>query len=206
VTPGHPALTALVLSGGAASRMGGSKAERRLGPTSLIERSLAVADAVAGEVLLLPGARPVPACAAGRRVVPDWPAELGAGPLAALGAGLEAARHPWCLLLPCDMPWLSPEIVHRLADRAPGSGHEIVALRGQAGWEPFPALYRTSLAGRIRDELARGRRSLAGLIDGSRTLAVAPDELADLDPDLRSLANVNTPAELLAAELEECRR
>lgn len=199
----RPGVTALVLAGGAASRMGGSKADRRLGGRTLLERSLALADAVADEVLLLPGGRDLPAAAAGRRVVTDWAQGHGLGPLAALGAGLEAARHPWCLLLPCDMPWLRADVARRLVERAGAARQDVVAVRTDAGWEPFLALYRSALADRVRDELGAGRRSLAGLIERSATLAVAPEELADLDPELRSLRSLNTLEELAAADREE---
>jgi len=195
-------VTALVLAGGAASRMGGSKADRRLAGRTLLERSLALADAVADEVLLLPGARAVPE-ATGRRVVADWAQGHGLGPLAALGAGLEAARHPWCLLLPCDMPWLRADVARRLVARAGAARQDVVAVRTDAGWEPFFALYRSALAERVRDELAAGRRSLAGLIERSAALAVAPEELTDLDPELRSLRSLNTLEELAAAAREE---
>ena len=196
-------VTALVLAGGAASRMGGSKADRRLGGSTLLGRCLSLADAVADEVLLLPGTRALSVEAAGRRVVADWAQGHGLGPLAALGAGLEAARHPWCLLLPCDMPWLRADVARRLIDRAAAARQDIVAVRTDAGWEPFFALYRSTLAERVRDELGAGRRSLSGLIERSAALAVAPDELADLDPGLRSLRSLNTLEELAAAAREE---
>ena len=200
---GRPAVTALVLAGGAASRMDGRKADRTLGGRSLLERSLALADAVADEVLLLPGRRVLPAEAAGRRCVADW-APGGDGPLGALGAGLEAARHAWSLLLPCDMPWLRADVARRLLERAADATEEIVAVRGPSGWEPFFALYRTTLVPRARAELAAGRRSLVGLIERSAALAVAPGELSDLDPQLRSLRSLNTLAELEAAARAEC--
>jgi molybdopterin-guanine dinucleotide biosynthesis protein A len=208
VTAGLPAVapaavTALVLAGGAATRMGGSKAERRIGDRSLLERSLGVADAVADEVLLLPGVRPLPDAARGRRLVADWSPQQKLGPLAALGAGLEAARNRWCLLLPCDMPWLSAGVALRLIGRAERTDRDIVAVREASGWQPFLALYRSALASHVRAELASGRRSLVGLIERSAALAIAPDELADLDPELRCLRNVNTPAELAAAVLAE---
>ena len=199
----RPAVTALVLAGGAASRMGGSKAERRLGGRTLLEHSLSLAVAVADEVLLLPGPRTPPAASLGFRCVADWPSALGEGPLAALGAGLQAARHPWCLLLPCDMPWLRPDVTRRLVERAGATTAEVVAVRDPSGWSPFPALYRKELAARAREELAAGRRSLVGLIERSTALVVEPAELADLDPDLRSLRGVNTLAELEAAALAE---
>lgn len=211
MTAGRRAVTALVLAGGAASRMGGSKAERRLSGATLLERSLRLADAVADEVLLLPGARNLPE-AAGRRCVADWlvPEPLTSpstpGPLAALGAGLQAARNPWCLLLPCDMPWMSAAVARLLADRASISEHEIVAVRSSGGWEPFAALYRSELAGRVRRQLDAGGRSLHALIESSATLPVEADELRALDPRLRCLHNLNTHAELAAAELLECAR
>ena len=204
--PGRPAVTALVLAGGEASRMDGRKADRTLGGRSLLEHSLALADAVADEVLLLPGRRVLPAEAAGRRCVAVWaPGDRGSlGPLGALGAGLEAARHAWCLLLPCDMPWLRADVARRLIERAADATEEIVAVRGPSGWEPFFALYRTTLVPRARAELAAGRRSLMGLIERSAALAVAPGELTDLDPQLSSLRSLNTLAELEAAARAEC--
>jgi molybdenum cofactor guanylyltransferase len=215
------AVTALVLAGGAAIRMGGSKTGCRIGGSTLLGRSLKLADAMADEVLLLPGRRSLPAEAAGRRCVADWghestptptptpthaPEPELAGPLAALGAGLEAARHEWCLLLPCDLPWLSAPVLGRLISQALRSPRESVAVRDEAGWQPFLALYRRTLATRVQAELDAGRRSLAGLLEHSDVEAVQADSLRDLDPDLRCLLNVNTPADLEAARLLECAR
>jgi molybdopterin-guanine dinucleotide biosynthesis protein A len=197
-----PAISALVLAGGAARRMGGSKCGLDVGGRSLLARSLDAARAASDDVLLLPGRRalPVPADAASAwRIVPDLPG--GRGPLAGLGAGLRAARHAWCLALACDQPFVSPALVLRLRAEA-GPGVDAVALATGDGLQPFPALYARRLLPRIEARLRAGRRSLRGLLDDVVVRTLPAAVAAEADPGLRSLRNVNTPDDLALARAE----
>jgi molybdenum cofactor guanylyltransferase len=210
-----PVLTALVLAGGAARRMGGSKAGLHVAGRSLLQASLDLAAELADETLLLGGTRrwPAPARGAPRRV-PDWPSRARAadaapdppGPLAALGAGLEAARHDWCLLLACDMPFVTPEAIEALRAAAasrPAAGArrsaapQAVLYRGTRGAEPFPGLYHRSALPQARALHAAGERSLQALIAALDTRFL--DGGADGAPEARMLLNVNTPSDLRAA-------
>jgi molybdopterin-guanine dinucleotide biosynthesis protein A len=226
VSPAYPALSALVLAGGAARRMGGSKAGERVGGRTLLERSLALAADVADETLLLGGLRALDFDAPSQdlrgrglhgprvhavRHVPDWPApedspdsapeERGPqGPLAALGAGLQAARHDWCLLLACDMPFVTPRAIEalRAAAAAPGARagaapFDAVLFAAPGGFQPFPGLFHRRALPRVRACLQAGERSLQSLI------AALDVRLLDGAPDARVLHNVNTPSDLRAA-------
>jgi hypothetical protein len=51
----------------------------------------------------------------------------------------------------------------------------------------------------VAERLAAGDRSLHGLIENGATLAVTAAELADLDPGLAGLRDVDTLEELQAA-------
>jgi molybdopterin-guanine dinucleotide biosynthesis protein A len=194
------AISAVVLAGGEARRLGGSKCELDVGGRALLQRSLEAARAVSDDVLLLPGRRELPAgLAGGARCVPDLPG--GAGPLAALCAGLAAARHPWCLALACDLPFVTPALIERLlAEVAPGVDAVVVATAD--GSQPFPGLYGRHLAPLVAERLRADRRSVRGLLDAVRVRTLIPADLAPFDPDLRSLRNVNTPAELALARAE----
>jgi molybdopterin-guanine dinucleotide biosynthesis protein A len=103
-------------------------------------------------------------------------------PLAGVVAGLRAAAHDICVVLPVDVPLFGAREVSLLADACrdaavPGSG-------------PLPGAYAKRALGRLERALAS--RKLA-LRDALRGLDVAVVEL-----DQRVLVNVNTPAELAA--------
>lgn len=189
-------LTALVLAGGASRRMGRNKSALPVGGTSMLDRTLVLATSVSDELILLAGNAEV-ATPDGVRRVDDWPAPDG--PLGALGAGLEAASHPWCLLLPCDMPFVTPEVIATLQQRAATAGTDVdaVVLVGERGPEPFCALYRTSALDALADAVDAGVDSLRGWLD--RITVTALDASA-VDPTLAVLTNVNTPADLAAAD------
>ena len=197
----RPALSVLVLAGGNGRRMGGRKDGLALGDATLLRRALRLAQQVSDDVLLAPGRWPAPVDApAGLRLVADDPAAQG--PLAGLLAGLAAARHEACLLLPCDMPFARADVAGRLAARATGRTL-VAAVQGPAGREPFHAVWRRGARPLLAELAARGERSLQSALDalaaGGALDLVPADELADLDPELAFLVNVNTSADLAAA-------
>jgi molybdopterin-guanine dinucleotide biosynthesis protein A len=191
-----PALTALVLAGGEARRLGGAKRHLQVGGRSLLARSLDAAGEVAEEVLLLPGARPLPLPQTAR-CIPDRPG--APGPLGALAAGLDAARHDWCLLLPCDMPFIDPAVVRRLLAIAARGDADAVVVCSEHGREPFHALYHRGALPTVLCRLDDGERSLKGLLDELTVHEVTRDAFVANDPGARFLCNVNTPEDLARA-------
>ena len=210
--------SALVLAGGAASRLGGSKAGRDVAGRPMLLRVLATARDFGAEVILLPGRRDLSAelrqgdaLAAARsgseatpRQVADWPGVEG--PLAAVGAGLEAARHPWCALLPCDLPFASAAVLRDLAAEpgrppvhAGAPAPLAVVLENAHGLQPFHSLVARDALPSLRAALARGEHSLRGWLAGLPVRRVRAERYACFDPELSFLLNVNTPADLVLA-------
>ena len=193
-----PDLSVLVLAGGDARRLGGRKAERLVRGRRLVDPALELAARVSDDVLLLGRGRELPA--PGTRAVDDAPGLTG--PLAGLAAGLDAARHDWCLLLPCDLPDPSAAVVDRL--RSARDAHpdaRAVVVRSDDLAQPFHGLYRTNVADRARTLGARrGRQgSLRALLDDLRAsghLHEVPLATLGADADGRFLRDVDTPAEL----------
>lgn len=179
-------IAVVILAGGEASRMGGGKPLRLLGGQTLLDRAIERARGWSDRVYL--SARsPEQVGAAGLPLLIDEPGL--AGPL----AGLSAARRVDCpaiLTIPCDMPFLPEDLLTRLAAVLPGHG----AALAEGGDRVYPVcgLWRTEALGEIGRYAATGARSLAGF---ARTIG-----FATANWDSHPFDNLNTPAELAAAE------
>ncbi|MGE6729775.1 DUF6457 domain-containing protein [Streptomyces sp. NPDC059900] len=142
-----------MLAGGGARRLGGAdKPGVRVGVRALLDRVLG-ACAGAGTTVVVAGPRPT-----ARPVV--WAREepAGAGPLAALDAGLRRTVAEQVVVLSADLPFLEERTVHRLLAALRESGADGAVLKDPEGRDqPLVAAYRS----------ASLRRELALLADGS---------------------------------------
>ncbi len=150
-------VAALLLTGGASSRLGRPKAALEVAGTTLARRLAAVLSEVCPLVFEVgPGYSDL------ESVVEDPP---GGGPLRALAAGWAALRvrgHEGpALAVACDLPNLGVELVRLVATwPAPGSVVPVVAGRPQpllARWSPTALSATAAMA-------AAGERSLRGLL------------------------------------------
>jgi molybdopterin-guanine dinucleotide biosynthesis protein A len=150
---------------------------------------------------------PVVAVAAPGRDVPPLPAGVaivrdeveGRGPLQGLAAGLAAlaGKADAAYLSSCDVPFLLPGFVRRMADVL---GESSVAVPKVGDFHhPLAAVYRVSVLPVVRDLLAADRLRPVFLFDAVPTRVVGPHELADVDPAFQSLRNLNTPEDYEAA-------
>lgn len=191
----------IVLCGGKSRRMGRPKELLPFGPETLLQRVVRlVGEAVEALVVVASAGQELPELAPGVRVVRDHQPDRG--PLEAIRTGLVALRNEpghaeAAFVCACDVPLLVPALVRRMIELAAGFD---VALPHVAGRDqPLCAVYRTSTLAQIETLLAADRLRPAFLFDQVRTRRVTADELAEVDPNLASLANVNTPAEYSAA-------
>ncbi|MGW7044397.1 NTP transferase domain-containing protein [Streptomyces avermitilis] len=175
-TPGVVPHDAVVLAGGAARRLGGAdKPGVRVGGRALLDRVLA---ACAGAVTTVVVADPR---ATARPVV--WAREepSGAGPVAALDAGLRRTTAAYVVVLSADLPFLDEGTVRRLLSTLQASGTEGVLLTDPGGRDqPLVAAYRSAALRRELAELAAGHGTLAGL--PLRRLVAALDLTRVSDP------------------------
>ncbi|TAN48116.1 MAG: molybdenum cofactor guanylyltransferase [Betaproteobacteria bacterium] len=123
----------------------------------------------------------------GHRVVPD---ELQgfAGPLAGLHAGLKAANGEFVATVPCDSPFLPPDLVARLRR---GLDDNDLAV-AKTGTQPHPvfALVRRAVLPHLEAYLARGGRKIDDWYATLKVIEVAFDDEAD------AFRNLNTRQEL----------
>jgi molybdopterin-guanine dinucleotide biosynthesis protein A len=123
----------------------------------------------------------------GYRLVPD---EIGgfAGPLAGLHAGLKAASHPLIVTVPCDSPFLPPDLVFRLKSEL-GENDLAVAKTGD---QPHPvfSLVRKDVLANLEAFLRSGGRKIDAWYASLATVEVSFDDEAD------AFRNINTLDEL----------
>jgi molybdopterin-guanine dinucleotide biosynthesis protein A len=121
------------------------------------------------------------------------------GPLEGIRAGLEALGEQGeaAYVTGCDVPLLVAGFVRRMIELAAGFDAAVPHVDGYD--EPLAAVYRTGVLAHIEALLAADLLRPAFLFDRVRTRRITADELTDVDPGLESLANVNSPADYLAA-------
>ena len=206
--PTPPPLSAAILAGGQSRRMGTDKALLRLtpdGPT-LIERVAAAVGPVAAETLLV--ANDDRHASLGLRTVPD--AYPGAGALGGIYSAVAAAAHEHCLVVACDMPFLSVPLLRALA--AQPRDYDVLApflplletaenRQGGPGgvYETLHAIYGRRALPAMREQLEAGRYKIVGFFPRVRVRAFPVEEVRRHAPELRSFFNANTPERLAEA-------
>ncbi|MBI4700442.1 MAG: molybdenum cofactor guanylyltransferase [Deltaproteobacteria bacterium] len=181
--------------------MGRSKLWLPFGDETLLQRIVRrLSDATAPVLVVAAPRQRLPRLPAGVRVARD-PAP-GLGPLAGLATGLRVMEPlaPAAFVTSTDAPFLEPAFVRRLCVLF-SDEHDAVIVQAAGRLHPLGAIYACRLHRRAAELLARGERQVVALLGGNRTRVVRPaelladGELAAADPELRSLRNLNTPAQ-----------
>lgn len=189
-------VTACILAGGRARRLGGALKPLLLvdGETILARQRAVLAPRVAEIVIAVAG--PGPLAEQGVRAVVDTVAD--AGPLAGLAAGLAASPRPWLLAVAGDMPHLAPAVLDALLAAARDDVDAVVP-RVNGYPEPLCALYGRGAEPVITRYLTDGRRRTQGILDDLRVSWLDEETLRGLDPELRTFTNVNEPGDVTPA-------
>ena len=170
------AATGVLLVGGASERFGSPKALAPFRGETLAERAWrvlsdtceeVVAVGKAGEALALPFP-----------VLDDGSEERA--PVFGVIAGLRAARHDVCVVVPVDTPLVTSVLLRELAD---------AGAVPQTG--PLPGVYSKAMLPGLESRIAAGELSLRGVNPVVR------------DADEKLLRNVNTRMDLLAAAIAD---
>lgn len=181
-------VTGIVLAGGLGRRMGG--VDKGLQPLHGRPMVAAVLERLAPQVdeIVINANQNAEAYAVfGHRVAPD--AITGfAGPLAGLHAGLSAAAHDLVVTVPCDSPFLPPDLVSRLQGALKQNDLAVAKTGDQA--HPVFALVRRSVKPDLEAFLSGGGRKIDAWYASLKVVEVLFDDEAD------AFRNINTRAEL----------
>lgn len=185
-------VTGVLLAGGRATRMGGrDKGLIEVAGRPLAAHVLAALRPQVSEVVINANRNAGDYEALGARVVPDS-IDGHLGPLAGVLAGMQAASTPLLATLPCDSPFVPPDLVSRL--RAGLGASEIAVAHDGERRQPVFMLVRTNMTSDLEAWLAAGGRKIdAWYVDHW----VADVDFSDCP---EAFVNINTPQERDAAE------
>ena len=190
--------TGVLVAGGQARRLGGAaKGFLRVQGVPIATRALALFRRLFDEVLVVAN-DPGPWSALGAPVVPD--AIPGKGAPGGLHAALLSARTGWIFTAACDMPFLSEDAIRHMASRRDGAAAVLVEWeKGPEGLHAFWSRDTLPVVDRMLREGNPSMRAIAGAV-GARI--VTAREWREVDPDGRSLENVNSPDDLRRLGIE----
>src|SRR5260221_9299481 len=190
----------IILAGGRSTRMGSNKAflplpgkERLTFIEQLVstltplcaETILVARDAADAANYVLPGVHAV------TDKVPDY------GPLMGLYSGLSAIHTSHALVVAVDMPFVQPALLSLLLTHVQALGtHTLLIPLVNNAPQVLLAVYPRSILPSIEQRLQQGRRDLRCLLEAAHVQYIEEARLREIDPQLRSFVNVNTPGEL----------
>ena len=190
------------MAGGASSRFGLDKALAKLEGQSMLERMGNLLRGTTEKISVV--APPGRYTGLGQlSLTMNWPGE---GPLGGIISALMDARaqnhlHTWCLIVGCDMPFLTNEWLAYLVERALASGAAVVAPRSTLGLEPLCACWHTRATGKLQYALGDGVRKVTEAMKRIEMEVVDENDWKRFDKAGRLFWNMNTPA-----DYEEARR
>ena len=190
----RPHITAVILAGGRATRMGGEdKGLVDLAGRPMIAHVLAALAPQVDRVVINANRNLARYAAFGWPVVPDEDAGF-LGPLAGLAAGLRAADTPLVLTAPCDSPLVATDLAARLYSALEEAGAEIAVPFDGERLQPVFALVKADLADSLAAYLGAGERKIDRWFGRHRLVRVDFSDRPD------TFVNVNDPAERAALE------
>jgi molybdopterin-guanine dinucleotide biosynthesis protein A len=191
-------LSAAILAGGMSTRMGVDKAMLAIREDDPPMAAMVIdrVREVARNVMLIASNRPE-YDQFGVRLIPDrFP---GSAALGGIATALAEAESDHCLVVACDMPFLNVEVLKWMANRPRDYDVLIPYLAGESRqgsgfvYQTLHAIYGKACLPEIESRLAEGKRQVIGFFDKVRVVPIAETQVREMDPDLRSFFNANSP-------------
>jgi molybdopterin-guanine dinucleotide biosynthesis protein A len=199
--------SAVILAGGAGSRLGTEKSLLKFGSRPLICWTVEKLQRAADEVIVV--ARNADQAAILRTVVQAQDVVFtcdsvsGFGPVAGLESGMRCAKGSLVFATGCDLPFLNVLVIEELFELAGAEGYDAAVPVRQSGMmEPLHAVYnREKMLHACKNALERGERRIQAPLRELRVNRIPVDLFRSIDPKLLTFFNINTPE-----DLEEARR
>jgi len=188
----YPDVSALILAGGKATRLGGvAKHAIVIDGKSIFARQVEVLAPLVRDILV---SAPAPIDEA-YGTIPDTVAD--GGPVHGIAGGLHACPTTWLLVVAGDMPYVQPAVIELLCART-AKAVDAVAFEIDGLPQPLLCVLKQATFEIVQGAFRAGERKASRVLThlGLAVTWIREPELRAVDPELRSFANVNTPADL----------
>jgi molybdopterin-guanine dinucleotide biosynthesis protein A len=188
-------VSGIVLAGGRSTRFGTDKLAATYRGRPLLEHAIDALQQTCDEIIVVVAADAPDPDLPTVRVARDT--TESEGPLAGLLAGLGSASCERALVVGGDMPELVRSVLSAMLDRLDATDAGAVALHDGDLLRPLPCAVRTDRADAVAQDLFdAGERSLRALLRALDVDAIDEATWAALDPDRRTLLDVDEPGDL----------
>ena len=197
--------SAIILAGGVSGRFGQDKGLLQLANKPLIKHVLDAISTIVDEKIVVASSKVQAenyAKVLGSDVNVLIDVDDAQSPLVGALTGFKEAHGRYALLLSCDTPFVSRDVISLLFEMC--INRNAVIPRWPNGYiEPLQAVYCAKPAYEAaKNALSEGKLNMQSTIDRLRSVRyVSTLVLQQLDPDLRTFFNINTPLDLKKGEL-----
>ncbi|MGC1205970.1 MAG: molybdenum cofactor guanylyltransferase [Flavobacteriaceae bacterium] len=181
-------ITGIILAGGKSSRMATDKGFLLLNGKPFVQYSIDALKPLVSEIMIVSDNQDYDIF--GLKRINDI--TKNAGPVAGIYSGLEASSNEYNLILSCDIPLISSEILQQLIDNIDNES-QIIQVESQGKSMPLIALYKKELASTFDTFLKNEERRLRIVIKSCKSKNIILEKEHEF-----STMNVNTQNELKA--------
>ena len=193
-------VTGIILAGGKSSRLGRDKAWEDVGGQRIIDRVIGALQSSCDEVLII-GDRPerqnelsLPKCIQYRSD------ELkGRGSIGGLYTGLTASDTLWSLVVACDMPFISRELIRFMLSIISKNRCDAIVPVINGRYQPTHALYNSTCIPFIEKNISSGNFRMDSYFDEIYLEEISEDVINSIKGAELSFFNVNTEDDLFTA-------
>ena len=187
----------IILSGGLSTRFNGqNKALIDIGGKRILDRLYAVFSDLFDEIILVTN-NPMHFLEWDLTIVTDLFPNRSS--LTGIHAGLFYMKNPFAFFSACDTPFLKKELIEFLIKNIEPN-IDIIMPQTTAGFEPLCAVYSKRCLKSAEDHLKANKLKIQWALRSHRTKNIAENDLRQVDPELLSFFNINTPQDLEKAE------
>ncbi|HKD82154.1 MAG TPA: molybdenum cofactor guanylyltransferase [Candidatus Angelobacter sp.] len=187
----HSQVSGFVLAGGKSTRMGQDKAALTLNGQTLLEHALAALRQVCRDVAILGRYERYGAFAPAYEDI--YP---GCGPLGGIHSALSHAQTRYSLIIAVDTPFLMPEFLSYLADRAAASDAVVITPEIDEYTQPLCTVYSLDFLPIAERAIQNGNYKIVPLFPRNQTLVIKQAELRKFAFGAEMFENLNTPDDL----------
>ena len=179
----------IVLAGGLSSRFGSPKAFAEWEGRPFYELSLAALEPFCEKCIVVTRPELVERFPAGLHITTDIAVFAGQGPIAGILSGMEKLQADRYIVLPCDMPFMTRDVVGQLLE-CHRSGVTAVVLDGK--YHPLVSIWDADVASDLHESLKNGKRRVMD-VQEKHGVNWVNGELLTEDDAHKIFMNANTP-------------
>ena len=189
----HSSCAGIILAGGLSSRMAGqNKARLPIEGQTILDRLVVLFRAFFDPIMIVTN-QPRDYLDEGVILVTDL-VDIRSS-LTGIYSGLFYSPRPHAFIAGCDMPFLKQGLLELMLKNLEARWDVVVPVT-EEGYQPLSAIYSRRCLEPIANQLAEGKLKVSHFFSKVRTKTVPETSLRQVDPELKSFFNINTPEDL----------